>query len=131
MYSQVFLSLAEQCDPVNDVDKRMTTFGQDLSAVAVAMLPEKDLPDYFTSPPPLNIVHIIVELPSSTSSRRTQRSHKEYSFPEGFSNLSFQPTPLKSRDELDGIITAFLTRCRPHMRELVENADNLPSFLPR
>lgn len=65
---------------MDDVDKELTGFHQDLSAVAVEMLPEKKLSLYFTSPPPEKSLHIIVEHPGFVKelSCHTKRSHGEY-----------------------------------------------------
>jgi hypothetical protein len=43
---------------------------------------------------------------------------------------AFHHTPAKSREEFDRIIDGFLTKCLPRVRELVENANHVPSFLP-
>jgi hypothetical protein len=109
----------------------------------------KKLSFYITSPPPEESLHIIVEAPPSRSSRPAKRSHEECEegdqlgrLPKrvsrnttppnhptkGDANSPLQHTPPKSRDDFDRTISEFLTKCRPRMRELVENADTVQSF---
>jgi hypothetical protein len=46
--------------PGDQVDKEMATFGQDLSEVAVKMLPFKKISFYFNTSSPEESLHIIV-----------------------------------------------------------------------
>ena len=47
----------------NNINEELDKFGQDLSPVAVEMLPTMHLSDYFPSPPLEESLHIIVEGP--------------------------------------------------------------------
>src|SRR5277367_4097852 len=43
---------------------------------------------------------------------------------------TFQHTPAMPTKEFNNMINDFLDKCRPRMRELAENAKNIPSLLP-
>jgi hypothetical protein len=50
--------------------------------------------------------------------------------PDVNTSILFKHSPEKVPEEFQCIVDDFLTQCRPRMRELVENASHIPSFLP-